>query len=162
MQRILENRAKNLCSSELLVNTNPDKIVVEYENVDLTHSPEQQSQAMFCSVPASQVSEVTFGQYRPITSCNKDSWVSVREWLLQLVLWHCNAPIRNETTRSFIFYFAGMKNKVNDIFQMKLELSQQDGHDGPVSLHWLIREIHSYQTLHYLGIGLKHKTPYKD
>ena len=39
---------------------------------------------------------------------------------------------------------------------------QQEGHDGPVSLYWLIREIHSYQTLHYLGIGLKHKTPYKD
>ena len=39
---------------------------------------------------------------------------------------------------------------------------KQEGHDGPVSLHWLIREIHSYQTLHYLGIGLKHKTPYKD
>ena len=41
-------------------------------------------------------------------------------------------------------------------------LTEQEGHDGPVSLHWLIREIHSYQTLHYLGIGLKHKTPYKD
>ena len=39
---------------------------------------------------------------------------------------------------------------------------KQEGHDGPVSLHWLIREIHSYQTLHYLGIALKHKTPYKD
>ena len=39
---------------------------------------------------------------------------------------------------------------------------KQEGHDGPVSLHWLIHEIHSYQTLHYLGIGLKHKTPYKD
>ena len=39
---------------------------------------------------------------------------------------------------------------------------EQEGHDGPVSLHWLIREIHSYHTLHYLGIGLKHKTPYKD
>ena len=39
---------------------------------------------------------------------------------------------------------------------------EQEGHDGPVSLHWLIREIHTYQTLHYLGIGLKHKTPYKD
>ena len=38
----------------------------------------------------------------------------------------------------------------------------QEGHDGPVSLHWLIREIHSYQTLHYLGTGLKRKTPYKD
>ena len=41
-------------------------------------------------------------------------------------------------------------------------LKKQEGHDGPVSLHWLIREIHSYQTLHYLGIGLKHKSPYKD
>ena len=41
-------------------------------------------------------------------------------------------------------------------------MHEQEGHDGPVSLHWLIREIHSYQTLHYLGIGLKHKTPYKD
>ena len=40
--------------------------------------------------------------------------------------------------------------------------NKQEGHDGPVSLHWLIREIHSYQTLHYLGIGLKHKTPYMD
>ena len=39
---------------------------------------------------------------------------------------------------------------------------KQEGHDGPVALHWLIREIHSYQTLHYLGIGLKHKTPCKD
>ena len=39
---------------------------------------------------------------------------------------------------------------------------KQEGHDGPVSLHWLIHEIHSYQTLHYLGIGLKQKTPYKD
>ena len=44
----------------------------------------------------------------------------------------------------------------------KGEIIKQEGHDGPVSLHWLIREIHSYQTLHYLGIGLKHKTPYKD
>ena len=43
-----------------------------------------------------------------------------------------------------------------------IERKEQEGHDGPVSLHWLIREIHSYQTLHYLGIGLKHKTPYKD
>ena len=42
------------------------------------------------------------------------------------------------------------------------KFSKQEGHDGPVSLHWLIHEIHSYQTLHYLGIGLKHKTPYKD
>ena len=47
-------------------------------------------------------------------------------------------------------------------FQADLNLIKQEGHDGPVSLHWLIREIHSYQTLHYLGIGLKHKTPYKD
>ena len=34
---------------------------------------------------------------------------------------------------------------------------QQEGNDGPVSLHWLIREIPSYQALQYLGIGLKHR-----
>ena len=39
---------------------------------------------------------------------------------------------------------------------------KQEGHDGPVSLHWLIREIPSYQTLQYLGIGLKHMTTNKD
>ena len=43
-----------------------------------------------------------------------------------------------------------------------LRWAKQEGHDGPVSLHWLICEIHSYQTLHYLGTDLKHKTPYKD
>ena len=40
--------------------------------------------------------------------------------------------------------------------------AEQEGHDGPVSLHWLIHEILSYQTLQYLGIGLKGKTPNKD
>ena len=35
-------------------------------------------------------------------------------------------------------------------------------HDDPVSLHWLICKIPSYQTLQYLGIGLKHKSPKKD
>ena len=49
-----------------------------------------------------------------------------------------------------------------NIKMFKEFLSKQEGHDGPVSLHWLIHEIHSYQTLHYLGTGLKHKTPYKD
>ena len=49
-----------------------------------------------------------------------------------------------------------------EIFCLRYSLCEKEGHDGPVSLHWLIREIHSYQTLHYLGIGLKHKTPYKD
>ena len=34
---------------------------------------------------------------------------------------------------------------------------KQEGHDSPVSLHWLIREIPSYQALQYLGIGLKHR-----
>ena len=38
----------------------------------------------------------------------------------------------------------------------------REDHDGPVSLHWLIHEIPSYQTLQYLGIGLKHKTSNKD
>ena len=41
-------------------------------------------------------------------------------------------------------------------------MKKLEGHDGPVSLHWLICEILSYQTLQYLGIGLKHKTPKKD
>ena len=40
--------------------------------------------------------------------------------------------------------------------------TQQEGHDDPVSLHWLIRKIPSYQTLQYLGIGLKHKTRNED
>ena len=39
---------------------------------------------------------------------------------------------------------------------------KQEGHDGPVSLHWPIREISSYQTLQYLEIRLKHKNPKKD
>ena len=43
-----------------------------------------------------------------------------------------------------------------------LSEKKQESHDGPVSLHWMIHEIHSYQTLHYLGTSLKHKTPYKD
>ena len=38
----------------------------------------------------------------------------------------------------------------------------QEGHDGPVPLHWLIRETPSYQTIQYMGIGLKHETPNKD
>ena len=42
------------------------------------------------------------------------------------------------------------------------DINKQEGHDGPVSLHWLIREIPSYQTLQYLEIALKHNTPYKD
>ena len=37
-------------------------------------------------------------------------------------------------------------------------IKKQEGNDGPVSLHLLIRKIPSYQTLKYLGIGLKHKT----
>ena len=41
-------------------------------------------------------------------------------------------------------------------------LTKQEGHDGPVSLQWLICEIPSYQTLQFLGTGLKHKTPNKD
>ena len=54
------------------------------------------------------------------------------------------------------------KKNVTKKLKFGLERKEQEGHDGPVSLHWLIREIHSYQTLHYLGIGLKHKAPYED
>ena len=48
------------------------------------------------------------------------------------------------------------------VFLIEDKKSKQEGHDGPVSLHWLLPEIPSYQTLQYLGIGLKHKTPHKD
>ena len=34
----------------------------------------------------------------------------------------------------------------------------QEGHDGPVLLHWLIRETPSYQALQYLGTGSKHRS----
>ena len=37
--------------------------------------------------------------------------------------------------------------------------NKQEGHDGPVSLHWLIHKIPLYQTLQNLGISLKQKTP---
>ena len=45
---------------------------------------------------------------------------------------------------------------------IKDEVKKQEGHDGRVSLHWLIRKIPLYQTSQYLGIGLKCKTPNKD
>ena len=48
--------------------------------------------------------------------------------------------------------------KIN-IYQTQIKILKQEGHDGPVSPHWLIRNIPSYQTLQYLGIALKHKTP---
>ena len=55
-----------------------------------------------------------------------------------------------------------IKSGPSDLGTKILQNIKQKGHDGPISLNWLIREIHSYQTLHYLGIGWKHKTPYKD
>ena len=45
---------------------------------------------------------------------------------------------------------------------ISVNIVELEGNDGPVSLHWLISEIPSYQTLQYLGISLKHKTPNKD
>ena len=39
---------------------------------------------------------------------------------------------------------------------------RQEGHDGPVSFQCLIHKLPSYQTLQYLEIGLKHKTPKTD
>ena len=54
--------------------------------------------------------------------------------------------------------------KINEIEKLKLvfgwveNIVEQEGHDGPASLHWLISKIPSYKTLQYLGIGLKHKT----
>ena len=74
--------------------------------------------------------------------------------------------LQTEQVENLVIWWGG-KSKVAElqIYGAPAPLTQnfkQEGHDGPVSLHWLIREIHSYQTLHYLGIGLKHKTPYKD
>ena len=55
-----------------------------------------------------------------------------------------------------------MKKKKNEISfgngRKHCGKRKQEGHDGPVSIHWLIHKIPSYQTLHYLGTGLKHKT----
>ena len=45
---------------------------------------------------------------------------------------------------------SSLTEKSGDIFK-------QEGHDGPVLLHWLTHEIPSYQALQYLGIGLKHR-----
>ena len=39
-----------------------------------------------------------------------------------------------------------------------MKKKKQEGHHGPVLLHWLIREIPSYKALQYLGIGLKHRS----
>ena len=67
----------------------------------------------------------------------------------------------NPLTDNKILNWSKLKRNADNNLRCILN-QKQEGHDGPVSLHWLIREIHSYQTLHYLGIGLKHKTPYKD
>ena len=82
---------------------------------------------------------------------------------------------KNNHARAFVNFLKYFSSKTIDwIFTNSQENSldrgqkllftdtEQEGHDGPVSLHWLIREIHSYQTLHCFGIGLKHKIPYKD
>ena len=78
----------------------------------------------------------------------------------------CKKDLVVSSLYSFIFQLTEYQfNNTHDIFLLDIPpifLEQQEGHDGPVLLHWLIREIYSYQTLHYLGIGLKHKTPDKD
>ena len=50
-------------------------------------------------------------------------------------------------------------NPGKDSYGKPCEKRIQEGHDGPVSLHLLIRKILAYQTLQYLGMALKHKTP---
>ena len=45
------------------------------------------------------------------------------------------------------------------LFGSKTRSLGQEGHDGLVSLHWLIREVPSYQTLQYLGSGLCYGRP---
>ena len=48
------------------------------------------------------------------------------------------------------------KNNGVTCYHLPVE-KKREGHDGPVSPHWLIHEIPSYQALQYLGIGLKHR-----
>ena len=50
-----------------------------------------------------------------------------------------------------------MMISVFDWVQKIVGKRKQEGHDGPVSLHWLIHKIPSYQALQYLGIGLKYR-----
>ena len=47
-------------------------------------------------------------------------------------------------------------------YAIKAKQIRQEGHDGPVSFYWLIHKLPSYQTLQYLGIGLKHMIPKTD
>ena len=62
-----------------------------------------------------------------------------------------------------MFYRSDVIYLLQQKFSVNTRLSKaQEGHDGPVSLHLLIREIPSYQTIQYMGIGLKHKTPNKN
>ena len=51
---------------------------------------------------------------------------------------------------------------ITPLFQEINKSIKLEGHDGPVSLHWLLRGISSCQTLQYLGIRLKYKIPNKD
>ena len=60
------------------------------------------------------------------------------------------------------FLFFVVLFEENWIWCMILIIQTQEGHDGPVLLHWLICKIFSYQALQYFGIGLKYKTPKKD
>ena len=55
--------------------------------------------------------------------------------------------------------FAASNNPKGEPLWKTLWARRQEGHDGPVSLSRLICKISSYQTLKYLGIGLKHNTP---
>ena len=52
--------------------------------------------------------------------------------------------------------FYGRSNSRFHLCPFCVTVHKQEGHDGPASLHWLTCEIPSYQTLQYLGIGLKH------
>ena len=91
-----------------------------------------------------------------LSSCNGLKQFSMFE--MHLFFSSTNAPKMDQHS----FFFSKQAFVCSTSLLKTLWEKEQEGHDGPVSLNWLIREIHSYQTLHYLGIGLKHKTPYKD
>ena len=74
----------------------------------------------------------------------------------------CKLTCTRQASQSERHQFKTFAKCERDIISSKDTEIKQEGHDGPVSLHWLIRDIPSYQTIQYMGIGLKHKTPNKD
>ena len=97
------------------------------------------------------IHNVTSQYYQGLKGCESRKYIT-RQAQIQILKLNYSKTTNIYTMGLCVLYYV----------EYSLYNVKQEGHDGPVLLHWLIREIHSYQTLHYLGIGLKHKTPYKD